>query len=381
MLSQPEVHPRDAPHADMPAIAVTYRGTGAEPDAILSYSEMLTGALNRTGRVRGSLVTGGPRTGWTVTSGTDHASLPVAVDRFDAVLVQYNPFSYGHWGVAPWLLRDVARLRRNGKTIAMMVHEAYLTSMRRRQRPMELWQRFQIRALLASVDAAFAATESLCDSLARINDGVAIHHVPVGSNLPDRRATRDATRRRLGLEEKDVALVAFGTGHPSQLSSWVELAAMRAAEACGRKLSLLNLGAGAHPLPSLSNALDVRTPGRLPAAELSDWISAGDVFLAPFSDGVSTRRTTVMAALQHALPVVTTRADSTDRIFDRASPALSAAPVDALDEFSGQVSRLVADEAARRQLGAAGRAFYEQHFSWPIIASRFADVLTGVMGR
>lgn len=352
-----------------------------EPDAIFSYSEKLVAALNETSQMNGALVVADPAGQWRVGGENEHRTLPAAVSDFDGVLIQYNPFSYGHWGVAPWLLRDLTRLRREGKTIAIMVHEAYLSSTRRRQRPMELWQRFQMRALLASVDAAFAATESLCSSLTRINGEIAIHHVPVGSNLPDHRATREETRRRLGLHGEDVALVAFGTGHPSQLSSWVELAAMHAAESSGRVLTLLNLGAGAHPLASLAGMLDVRTPGRLPAAELSDWISAGDVFLAPFSDGVSTRRTTVMAALQHALPVVTTRTESTDRIFDRASRALTAAPVDALDDFSCHVSRLVADVSARHELGAAGRVFYEEHFSWPIIASRFADVLSGITSR
>ena len=381
MLSQPETDVRGAPRANLPAVAVTYRGTGVEPDAILSYSEMLAGALNRTGQVTGSLVTAGPDSRWTAASRTDLASLPLAVGGFDAVLLQYNPFSYGRWGVAPWLLRDLARLRRNGTPVAMMVHEAYLTSMRRRQRPIEAWQRFQIRALLSSVDAAFAATESLRDCLTRINPRIDVHHVPVGSNLPDRRASREETRRRLGLGEQDVALVAFGTGHPSQLASWVERAALSAADGSERQITLLNLGAGAHSLPSVPGKLAVRTPGRLPASELAEWIAAGDVFVAPFSDGVSTRRTTVMAALQHGLPVVTTRASSTDRIFDEASPALSAAPVDALDEFSAHVRRLVENAGARRELGAAGRTFFEQHFSWLVIASRFTDVLTGIMPR
>ena len=49
-----------------PAVAVTYRGSGTDPDAILAYSELLTAALSRSGRALGTLVRGTPGGDWSV---------------------------------------------------------------------------------------------------------------------------------------------------------------------------------------------------------------------------------------------------------------------------------------------------------------------------
>ena len=75
----------------------------------------------------------------------DHAELGHA----DAVLVQYNPFSYGRWGFAPWLvaLTWALRLRRREPRIALMVHEPYVPMITWRSTVMGLWQRAQLRLL------------------------------------------------------------------------------------------------------------------------------------------------------------------------------------------------------------------------------------------
>ena len=43
-------------------------------------------------------------------------------------------------------------------------------------------------------------------------------------------------------------------------------------------------------------------------------LRASDMLLLPFSDGASTRRTTLMAGLSHALPVVGLQRTETDRV-------------------------------------------------------------------
>ena len=53
---------------------------------------------------------------------------PVAQDRPDWVLLQYNPFSYGRWGWNPHLPRVMRRIKRDapGTRLALMVHEPFV---------------------------------------------------------------------------------------------------------------------------------------------------------------------------------------------------------------------------------------------------------------
>lgn len=358
-------------------IAVAYRGAGARPDAILAYSETLTSALSDTDRAVGTLVTATPGTEWTIAGQGMAPDLVRAVEAAEWVLLQYNPFSYGHWGFAPWLLKDLGRVRRRGTSVAVMVHEAFVSPTNTRQRLLRSWQRAQLRAVLDRADIGFASTASLVDCVHELRPDLPVHHAPVGSNFPDGRAARAATRTRLGLEDRDIAIVAFGTGHPSQLGAWVGRAAQVVAEVTPGTV-LLNLGAGAHPVEGVPDRVRVLTPGALDAAELAGWLAAGDLFVAPFSDGVSTRRTTLMAALQHALPVVTTRGHSTGPLLTDADGSLELVDVADPAGFAAAVQRLASDEGARRALGDAGRRFYEQQFAWPVIATRFVDSLISV---
>ncbi len=359
---------------DAPVVAITYRESGRASDGILDYAGRLAGAVQDTGRLRSLLVTRAAEGGWSLGDGATVADLPALAGHASGVLLQYNPFSYGRWGFAPWLPRDLRRLRRDGLNVAVMVHEAFMAPTRAREWILRGWQRAQCRAILAQADVVFTSTEALRETLRALVRREDIRHLPVGSNLPDRRGRRTEMRARLGLGDGDLALVAFGTGHPSQRGSLVA----RAAQATGgRPTVLLNLGAGA-PVPAgLPSDVRVLSPGRLPSGELATWLGAGDLFVAPFSDGVSTRRTTFMAALQHELPVVGTLGQNTDRVLAEATAAARLVAAEAPVALERAVGALADDPQARREVGLAGRRLYEARFSWPVIAGEVADALAG----
>src|SRR5207244_8988104 len=85
------------------------------------------------------------------------------------------------------------------------------------------------------------------------------------------------------------------------------------------KLSVMLLGRGSMELrnrvvelhPELS--LYVRATGALSTEDISRHVSACDVMLQPYQDGVSGRRTSVMTALAHGVPIVTTQGKATER--------------------------------------------------------------------
>jgi glycosyltransferase involved in cell wall biosynthesis len=295
--------------------------------------------------------------------------------NYDAVVLQYNPFLFGKWGFAPWLPAKLWRWRRAADTqLALMVHEPYVPMLNWKWVLMGAWQRAQLEAARLGVDVVFASIEAWAGLLQARRPVRPTFHLPVGSNLPDRRDARVAARERLRITDT-VVLASFGTNHPSRLPEYIVHAANDVSEAVGDVL-LLNLGTGTLHGGSLSASVRLYEPGRLPEDDLATWLSAADLFLAPFADGVSTRRSSVMAALQHGLPVVGTDGYLTDGILRRSTAALRLFPVDRPDLFAEAVVELAKAPDERLAAARAARALYEASFDWPVLARRLLDGVT-----
>jgi glycosyltransferase involved in cell wall biosynthesis len=178
----------------------------------------------------------------------------------------------------------------------------------------------------------------------------------------------------LELSESDIVLASLSTGTAGRLFEYTVRAA-NALAAESRDVVLLHLGAGAPKAHGLADSVRIHQPGRLPDDELASWLSAADLFVAPFVDGVSTRRGSVMAALQHGLPVVGTIGSLTDAVLARATDALLLVPVNRPDLFAEAVVQLAGAREDAGRLGAAGRELYESSFDWPVVAQRLLDEL------
>ncbi len=204
-------------------------------------------------------------------------------------------------------------------------------------------------------------------------------HLPVGSNLPRAPAAaaasdRAAVRAAAGLGPDDPALGLFGTAHGSRLLPLVDAAAA-AARARHPAAALLYVGPhGAAVRAAVGGR--VIDAGRLPPAEAARRFRAMDVALAPFVDGVSTRRSSLMSGLQHGVATVGTDAFLTDRVFrDADGIALLLSPPQP-DPFAAAVAALLDDPARRERIGTAGRTLYDRAFAWQAIAARLRDELT-----
>jgi glycosyltransferase involved in cell wall biosynthesis len=275
------------------------------------------------------------------------------------VLLEYNPFVYGRAGFAPRLLLDVARFRhRLPVPLALMVHEAWVDMNDAKSSLVGLWQRAQLRALLRAADRVMTSTEALAREI-----GHGAIHVPVGANILPISTSHEAARARLGLDGK-LAVALFGRGNPGRALDHAEAAIAALADAHGAdRLTILNLGADA-PALRVGPGVVVASPGRLPADELSVRLWASDIVLLPFHDGVSTRRTTLMAALAHARPVLGLLGRNTDALLAGARDALALTPAGDRSAFSRAAIELTCDPHRMRSIGAAGRRLYETHFDW-----------------
>jgi glycosyltransferase involved in cell wall biosynthesis len=255
------------------------------------------------------------------------------------------------------------------------VHEPYVPMVNWRWTLMGLWQRCQLAAALWESHLAFVSIDPWARSLRKLPFARPTFHLPVGSNLPDMRAARSAQRMQLNADDDTVVIATFTTGIPGRLVSHVAAAIDEVART-GQKILVLNLGAGAPRLDgAIAEPVELIEPGRLPSEELASNLAASDLFLAPFIDGVSTRRTTVMAALQHGVPVVGTSGFLTDRIFRDAANQLRLVPVESPQAFAAAAVHLVSNPVERVALGTAGRELYERSFDWPVIAKELLSRL------
>lgn len=336
-------------------------------DAIRDQTLLLADALGRDGIDVEVRMRRGDGT-WVTRDGGTLRRLDDDLDGVAALVLAYQPFLYGRWGFSPWLPLALLRLRRrrDRPLVALYVHERPVPPRNWRWLLMGTWQRAELRGIQRSTDLALVTIPAWRRSLQRRLAEKAVH-VPVGSSLPDLEVVRTTHASTL-------VLTLFGTAQPVRRLDHA-VGAANAVAATGRAVTILHLGAGATPLSGLDERIDVQTPGELALDELARRLAETDVFLAPFTDGVSTRRTTVMAALQQGLAVVGTDGFLTDDVLRTATTALRLVPAGDGNSFAAAVLELCQDPARREAMGRAAAALYRAEFDWPVAARRVVTAL------
>jgi glycosyltransferase involved in cell wall biosynthesis len=82
----------------------------------------------------------------------------------------------------------------------------------------------------------------------------------------------------------------------------------------------------------------------------------------PYPDGITTRRTSVMAPLANGVATVSTVGRLSERIWSETG-AVALAPAGSPRDLADRVVQLVEQPAGRAALGQAGRRAYDAHFS------------------
>lgn len=285
------------------------------------------------------------------------------------ILVQYVPQGYGMRGMnLPLCLWLFAR-RRVGITV--MFHEVAVALGRRQPLrhnvigAVNLAMAFVLTHAARRCFVGAAAWEPRLRPLAPA--GAAISWLPVPSNVPvvDDPEGVLAVRRTL-MAEGGVVLGHFGTVRESwtaaQLTAVVPPLLRERPDAAflliGRDSSDLRgrLLAGTPELQAR-----VRATGPLTPAGLSRHLGACDLMLQPYADGVSTRRTSLMAALAHRRPVVTTAGAFTEPLW-RQSGAVALVEGGDIAAMGAALAHLMDDAGERARLGAAAGVLYAQRF-------------------
>lgn len=301
----------------------------------------------------------------------------VAADPPEWCLLQFNQFSYGRWGLNPYVPLTLRRLRKRLPEVrlAIMFHEDFVPVTSWKNVLMTTWQRAQFFALGRMADVVFFSIEPWVRRYRPWFPGAAVHHLPVGSNIPHVGISKAAARGRLGIDSSTFVAGVFGTLHASRLEHFIE-AGVRAASGVQDDLAVLYVGPDGAALQETLGDLRVIDAGRLPAEDVSVHLAAMDVHLAPFVDGVSTRRGSFMAGIQHGVTTVGTRGPLTDELLTaEEGRAVLLSPVGDKMAYAEAVRRVAADEALRQSVGAEGQRLYRELFSWEVIAERLGKLI------
>lgn len=333
-------------------------------DAIARHGELLAEALTSRGVA------------------TTTASLSDWNEKAEAattVLLQYNPYAYARRGVSPRTALAIMRIasRPRVERLALWVHEPWVPARGVVATGISAAQRLQLRAI--SLSAAVVIAPS-CRYQRRVAGLIRrdVVHVPVGSNLPDCRERRSTVRNALAVGPDQIIVAQLGSRHPGWSPAHAQAAAKRIGSAAPGSV-LLNLGATAPDVPEAPGIRVIR-PGALSDKDLAGMLAASDLFLAPFEDGLSTRRTSVMAALQHGLPVLATTTRSTDQTFLN-SGAICGTELTPVEDYGAAAEAIAQDPARRATMASAARELYDREFAWSAIAERVAVLLDRDRGK
>jgi glycosyltransferase involved in cell wall biosynthesis len=295
------------------------------------------------------------------------------------LVIQFEQFAYGRWGLNPYLPLALHRIRGAcpATRCAVMFHEDFMPATSLKKAAMSAWQRAQFWMLGRLADTAFFSVESWADRYTTWFPNTPTHHLPVGSNIPRLDVPSADARRQLGIDAEAFVIGLFGSAHPARLLSFVD----RAAIACSQfasNLQVLYVGPHEERVRSqLSPQLDICATGALPAEDVSLCFSAMDLYLAPFKRGVSTRRGSFMVGLQHGVATVSTIGPDTGTLLtSHRDDAFLLAREDHPAQFAVHACHLTKEISDRQRLAQQGQSFYQKMFSWPAIASRLQAALS-----
>jgi len=310
------------------------------------------------------------------TAYTSLASALKAAGDVDSLILQYDPFLYGRWGFAPWIIRDFFTARRNVRRAYVMIHETYVPIIGFKSFLMGLWQRFQLKLLVIQSRGCIVSTERWAYPFLTNIPRRPFTVIPPSSNLMDMRDQRATGRSLIGAGPRTVVVGTFQS-HVRHQSLVHVSRTVNALAGEGAQVLLLQLGSGNPVVDGIDASVTVVRPGYLDTDDLSVRMAAVDVFISPLFDGVSSRRGTFIAALQHGVPVVATSGPSTDSFILEATDSVSLVHDQDPDHFAAAVCRLVSDRGRLEQIGAGGRRLFDREFDWPVLAKRLIAVVEG----
>lgn len=305
-------------------------------------------------------------------SGLGRAERVLRQLRPDRLLLQYTPHAFGYKAMNLPLASSLGRWGRSIAPLWVIFHEvAFPFSLYKPQYMVLAFVTHMMARMIAqSASRIFVTAWAWKRVLRRVGpQRVASEWLPVPSNL------EGVAPAGASLPAEDDGEVWLG--HLGAYGPWAE----SVLEAAGRKLlprypraKMVLLGRGSESLArqwqerGVGWADRLVVPGVLPPAALAAWLQRCCLLLQPYPDGVSSRRTTAMAALCGGIPLATNLGPLSEPFWSVRLPSIAAAP--RTEDLLELATQLLGDARRRAELTLHGQQLYQELFRWDCLLTR-----------
>jgi glycosyltransferase involved in cell wall biosynthesis len=216
--------------------------------------------------------------------------------------------------------------------------------------------------------------------------------IPTPAIMPMAAEGREAARRDmravLGLHPADILLVYLGYLYPGKGVETL-LEALPSVRSGGHRLHLLVVGGTLAASRAYAAGLRDRA-ARLGIAAQVTWtggyawesempsqaLSAADLCVLPFDEGVCLHSTSLAAAATHGLPIITTHGDGLETALRHGANVYLCPPKDPL-ALARAIETLLGDGRLRTQIGAGAEALAAAWYDWERVIDGLLAPITG----
>lgn len=291
------------------------------------------------------------------------------------VLVQYTALAWSARGFSHRFSRVLKVLVRAGARVAIVFHDVDPYGGRRL---IDSFRRaVQLRTMRRAASIADCAVFTVRPEQLTWKPelGARVAFVPVGPNLP---IPQELSSRPREDSIPTIGVFSITGGEAGTRETQLILEAVRNATQQMGKVRLSVFGRHAELREQdLVNGLrglpvELSVEGVLDASQVVERLCACDVLFF-VRGGISSRRGSAIAGIACGLPLIAFSSSET------ASPITDAGlilvPPERPEELNGALARVLNDASYRNELASRSRSAYREHFAWPVIASRFAELL------
>ena len=215
-----------------------------------------------------------------------------------------------------------------------------------------------------------------------------LHHIPFGSNIDPnvlQAFDRQTIRSRVGVAEEEILVARFGFVHDIQANLFPELIqAVGQLSRKGFRLKLLLVGRedklDREKIMSLANSIGIGNlilfTGFCSSEDVSRYLASSDIGVQMYPEGACEKRTGLLTALSHGLPVVGLGSRHTASMFvhrDNIMLASSASP----GHVAEAIEELIIDSELRRKL-SVGASQLAGRFNWGQIGKAVSELYENV---
>jgi glycosyltransferase involved in cell wall biosynthesis len=290
------------------------------------------------------------------------------VDAPGTVLVQYVPSAFGARGsnipVCRWLLG----LRRRGVDVRVMFHEPYFYFGFHRpwRNLLALSQRVMAAILLRASNEVYLSTGRWVEYLSPYGPLRHVQVLPIPATVPIPPPSSPLSEAVSGLQHPaGIVIGHFGTYGAHVATPLRRLLPLLLDALPSARVLLIGADGDAFIRGlglTAPHAQRVHATGRISPVEIAAALRTCTVLVQPYPDGVTTRRTSLMACLTSGRPVVTSDGALTERLW-RDTRAVALTPAGDEASMADAVVRLVDGESEAAALGARGRRLYDERFA------------------